>query len=160
MKKFFGILFLILIIAALSLSTSQESQAQTSETINANFFVHTATPENSVAYVTTLDHPLLNGNPDAVLIVTQNWNPGGVGGVYNDHAIGVYYIQGQWRLYTESQATIPENASFNVYIAGEGDEAITHVHTADNAGYNETILDHPKLNNRPDQIPFLSLIHI
>ena len=38
-----------------------------------------------------LNNPLTNGEPDAVLTVTQNWNPGGGRGVYNDHPIGVLY---------------------------------------------------------------------
>ena len=35
-----------------------------------------------------IDNPVTNGDPDAILHVTQNWNPSGIGGVYNDHPIG------------------------------------------------------------------------
>ena len=92
MKKIFGILFLILSMTTFVYSNLEEVQAQTSDPTNVNYFVHTATAENSVEHITTLDHPLLNGNPDAVLIVTQNFNPSELGNVYNDQAIGVYYL--------------------------------------------------------------------
>jgi hypothetical protein len=34
---------------------------------------------------------LTNGEPGAVLSVTQNWNPGSGGGVYNDYPVGAVY---------------------------------------------------------------------
>ena len=54
-------------------------------------FVHQADPSNSARSYTYLDSRLTNGKPDAVLQVTQNWNPGGGRGVYNDHPVGVIY---------------------------------------------------------------------
>ncbi len=154
MKKIFSVLFLVLSMGAFIHSNSERTLAQTIDPIPANFFIHTATADNSVEHITTLDHPLLNGNPDAVLIVTQNFNPSGSGNVYNDRAIGAYYFGGLWQLYNENQEAMPENASFNIYIANENDESFTHVHDADNKGLNETFLDHPQLNNRPDQVVF------
>lgn len=53
--------------------------------------VHRATPENILANSTYIKNPLTSDNPDAILIVTQNWNPGGSGGTYNDHPVGVWY---------------------------------------------------------------------
>ena len=53
--------------------------------------VHTATVANIVNNYTLIDDPLTNNNPNAIVLVTQNWNPGGVGGIYNDHIIGVFY---------------------------------------------------------------------
>jgi hypothetical protein len=85
-------------------------------------FVHSATPVNTLASATYLDDPLTNGEPGAVLSVTQNWNPGGGRGVYNDHPIGVVYDQGvdQWAIYNEDGAPIPDGAAFNVAVSGGG----------------------------------------
>jgi hypothetical protein len=47
-------------------------------------FVHRAEPENITENSTYLDDPLVNGKPDAILSVTQNWNPGGGGGTDNE----------------------------------------------------------------------------
>ncbi len=53
--------------------------------------VHRATPENASANVTHVNDPLTYGKPEALISVTQNWNPGGGIGVYNDHPVGVRY---------------------------------------------------------------------
>ncbi len=55
----------------------------------ADAFVHTATAANIAGHYTYIDHPLTNENPNAIVLVTQNWNPGGGSGTYNDHPIGV-----------------------------------------------------------------------
>ncbi len=82
-----------------------------------NAFVHTATPGNSVGFSTIIDHPLINGHPDAQLIVTQNWNPGGEGGVYNDRPVGVAFTAtGRWSVINEDGGDMPEGASFNVLV--------------------------------------------
>jgi hypothetical protein len=86
-------------------------------------FVHVTTAENSFEGVTLLDHPVVNGAPDAVLIVLSNWNPDGQdAGVYNDHAIGVYYAPdagGRWGIFNQDHTAIPQGAAFNVLIAPE-----------------------------------------
>lgn len=81
-------------------------------------FVHTATSENASESGTYLDNPLVNGKPDAALSVTQNWNPGGGEGVYNDRAVGVRYDAGSeaWEIYNEDGSALPEGASFNVGV--------------------------------------------
>ena len=81
-------------------------------------FVHHATPENASEDGTYLDDPLVNGESDAALTVTQNWNPGGGNGVYNDHTVGVRYDDGRerWEVYNEDGSELPEGASFNVAI--------------------------------------------
>jgi hypothetical protein len=79
--------------------------------------IHTATAGNSTFDWTTIDHPLMNGNTGALLFVTPNWNPpGGVGGTYNNHAIGVWYTGSNWAIFNEDGAGIPVNAAFNVML--------------------------------------------
>ena len=77
-----------------------------------------AAPANTVEYSTYLDHPDANGNPGAVLAVTQNWNPGGGGGVYNDHPVGVRYDpdRQRWAVFNKDLASIPEGVFFNVAV--------------------------------------------
>ena len=81
-------------------------------------FVHRATPENTEGSRTYLDEPALNDNPDAVVSVTQNWNPGGGAGVYNDHRVGASYDagRGRWMILNEDGAPIPGGAAFNVAV--------------------------------------------
>ncbi len=88
-------------------------------------FVERLTSAPSGTYSTYLDHPLLNGNPEAVFSVTQNWNPGGVGGVYNDHPVGVGYDteRGRWFLLNTDFAPMKEGAAFNVGVSDSDEGA-------------------------------------
>ena len=83
-------------------------------------FVHRAVQENTVGNATYLDNPLTNGEPDAEVSVTQNWNPGGGDGVYNDHPVGALYDKDveKWFVYNEDDARVPEGAAFNVAVSG------------------------------------------
>lgn len=79
-------------------------------------FIHRATAGNINAHTTTINHPHCNGDPNAILIVTPNWNPGGVGGIYNNHAVGVYYNGAAWAIFNQDFAVMPVDAAFNVLV--------------------------------------------
>jgi hypothetical protein len=80
--------------------------------------VHRATLQNTVGNTTYIDDPLTNGNPDAVLTVTQNWNPGGEGSTYNDHPVGTRYDadEKQWVIFNRDLVPMPYGAAFNVAV--------------------------------------------
>jgi hypothetical protein len=82
--------------------------------------VHYAKPNNTVGNRTYLDNPLTIGEPDALLTVTQDWNPGGGRGVYNDHPIDVLYDADirKWAIYNRDGAPLPDGAAFNIAVSG------------------------------------------
>lgn len=82
-------------------------------------YVHTATQDNTSQNSTYLDNPLINDNPDAIIQITQNWNPEGGNGVYNDHTTGIWYDEnaGRWAVFNQDQAELPEGAAFNVFVS-------------------------------------------
>jgi hypothetical protein len=82
-------------------------------------FVHHASPMNTAGNYTYLDDQLTNGEPDAVLSVTQNWNPGGGGGVYNDHPVDTVYDTQvkRWAIYNRDNVSIPKGAAFNIAVS-------------------------------------------
>jgi hypothetical protein len=82
--------------------------------------VHNAKPNNTVGNRTYLDNPLTVGEPDALLTVTQDWNPGGGRGVYNDHPIDVLYDADirKWAIYNRDGAPLPDGAAFNIAVSG------------------------------------------
>ncbi len=88
-------------------------------------FVHRATPENISENSTYLDGPPTDGNPNVVLVVTQNWNPGGSDGKYNNHPIGVWYDRdrSKWAIFNQDRAAMPVGANFNVAVLEEPTEA-------------------------------------
>ncbi len=82
--------------------------------------VHRAESGNIDETSTYLDDPLVNGKPGAILSVTQNWNPGGGSGTYNDHPVDVRYDTGrqQWAIYNTDDSAMPDGAAFNVAVSG------------------------------------------
>jgi hypothetical protein len=109
---------------------------------SADVYVHTATTTNVAGDSTILDDPLANGNPNAIVQVTANWNPGGVGGTYNDHAIGVWYTGSRWAIFNEDLAAMPVGAHFNVFVR-PGPESHpnsgTYVHTSTNGNISGNV---------------------
>ncbi len=81
--------------------------------------VHRVAPANTVANSTYLDHPLANDDPDALLMVTANWNPGGGAGTYNDHVVGVEYDANRekWAISNLDLAPMPLRIAFNVAVS-------------------------------------------
>jgi hypothetical protein len=55
-------------------------------------------------------------------MVTPNWNPGGAGGTYNDHPIGVWYHDAaqKWAVFNQDRASMPDGAAFNVVVIRTG----------------------------------------
>ena len=117
-------------------------------------FVHLADTVNTTAWATYIDHPLSNDNPNALLFVTQNWNPGGAGGIFNDHPIGVWYSDGlsRWTVANLDSADIPVGASFNIAIPAVDASTFVHSATAGNIALNWTTIDSPVTNGDPDAI--------
>lgn len=117
-------------------------------------FVHTTTAYNTSTHFTTIEHPLLSGNPNAIVIVTPNWNPVGSSGVYNNHPIGVQYSSPNWTIYNQDLAAMPLGASFNVTIPSPGlaEAVLVHRATLSNITGNTTVIDHPLANNNPNAV--------
>jgi hypothetical protein len=86
---------------------------------DSDTFVHTATAANITLNYTLIDHALTNETPNAIVLATQNWNPGGVSGTYNDHPIGVWYSNSaqKWSIFNQDTlASMPDGADFNVMV--------------------------------------------
>lgn len=83
-------------------------------------FVHRATPANLIFGTTVLNQPELNGNPDAVIIVTPAFNPDGGAGTWSRRPLAVNYDTGLARwVIAHPGFAVPAGAAFNVYV-GEG----------------------------------------
>lgn len=83
-------------------------------------FVHRFdAPDGDPTNDTYIDDPSVNGRPEADISVTQNWNPGGGVGVYNDHPVGVRYdsARGRWQIFNQDLAPIRDGSAFNVGVA-------------------------------------------
>jgi hypothetical protein len=119
---------------------------------DASVFVHKATSANISLNGTTLDYPLTNGNPNAIILVTPNYDPGDVGGTLDNHPIGVYYIGGKWEILNQDTMAMPVGAAFNVFVPTAGAGVFVHVATPLNTGANATFIDNPLTNGNPNAI--------
>lgn len=125
-------------------------------------FLHKATLANVTGNTTLMNNPLINGNPNAVLIVTQSWNPGGASsGVYNPTDVGVLYdaARGRWRIFNEDSTAMPLGAAFNVFVAAGDAAAGVHASTSTNTTYYWTNLNHPQANNNPNALLFTTHLY-
>ncbi len=87
-------------------------------------FVHVCSAANRVdSNITELNYPLLNGNANAVIIVTHQITVPAGGGRPSSHnaPIGVYYdvFRSRWQIHYENGATIPLDTKFNVWMVSQ-----------------------------------------
>jgi serine/threonine protein kinase len=119
----------------------------------AAVFVHKATPATIRENYTIIDNPLTNGNPNAILIVTQNWNPGGGNGTYNNHPVGVWYTPaGNWAIFNEDLVAMTPQACFNVKVLSQSPSVFVQVATPQNSINNYTVIDNPLTNGNPNAV--------
>jgi len=119
-------------------------------------FVQTATLANILGDSTYINNPLTNNNPNAIVLVTPNWNPGGVGNTYDDHSIGVWYDGSKWAIFNQDMADMPVGAAFNVLIPTAGAAAFVHTATLANILGDSTYINNPLTNNNPNAIVFVT----
>lgn len=96
-------------------------------------------------YYSYINSDLTNYNPQLSLQVTQNWNPGGAGGVYNAANVGTFYDpgEGKWAIYNTNFTALPFNAAFNVAVQSG------IVVTNPTSGTNTLKIDSDACNNDP-----------
>jgi hypothetical protein len=125
-------------------------------TVGYNTILHRATSANIYGNWTIIDNPYLNGNPDALLFVTQNVTPGDGSEVWNDHPIGVWYTGTYWTIYNEDMVPMPEGASFNVMLALPSYTTLVHRAQAGNIADNWTEFTHPRTDNNRSVLLFIT----
>jgi hypothetical protein len=122
---------------------------------DSSVFVHVASAGTipiGLDHVSEIDHAAINNQPDALVFVTQNWDPPEGTTVYNNHVAGVYYTGGRWRIFNEDIASMPVGAAFNVMAAPIGSpDAFRHTVIAgvNSDGNSITGLSHPLLDANP-----------
>ena len=134
------------------------------DTAATNTPIQTAQQTNARSNSTYITNALTDGNPNAIVMITPNWNPDGVGGTYSNHNTGVWYNGKQWAIYNEDRLTMPVDASFNTELfSAAGDGVFVHTATSSNTpnvlpsfGQVYTIIDNPMTNGNPRAILFVT----
>ena len=82
-------------------------------------FIHETNTNNIEGNYTYIDSNLTNNQPDALVFVTERWNPHTRN--YNDVSLGVWYHKGKWSIYNQRRedGTLPPMKAgtlFNVFV--------------------------------------------
>jgi hypothetical protein len=107
-------------------------------------FLHTTEASNISANYTKIDHPLLNNNPDARIIVQPIYISS-----YYDKNIGVWYDGSKWTIYNHDFTAMLANKHFNVWYVNSN-KSFIHQSSATNINGADSYLDDPLTNNNPD----------
>lgn len=80
-------------------------------------FIHRATAGSISGHITTIDHPLANGDPGAILLVTHNFSADTSATPYETNPVGVWYNGSNWTIFHENTGVaMPVGRAFNVMI--------------------------------------------
>ena len=109
-------------------------------------FIHITNDGNIRGHMTDVNHSSVNGNPNALLFVTQHY------GQYNNHQVGVWYNSGKWTIYNEDKKAMPNGTKFNIMSVMPSDNAFQHKAQGGNISANSTIINHPACNNNPNAV--------
>jgi hypothetical protein len=79
-------------------------------------FTHKATSANVSGNKTYINNPVCNGQPNAILIITENWSASD--NVGNSKVVGVYYDAGagQWTIFVDDGTAMPVGVAYNVMV--------------------------------------------
>jgi hypothetical protein len=138
--------------------------------VGAQFFVLAFSGSSSTDFTLTassgdvdgdsafINSPMTNGKPTVKLQVTQNWNPGGVGGVYNNHIVGVWDNGAQWGAFNEDGTNMPVGPSFNVLVGSgtSGGSLALQKATPSNISGNITSITNSHSSNHPGALVFVT----
>lgn len=108
-------------------------------------FVANATNANVAGDYTLLSNPLLNNNPNALILVTPVY---GATALYNNHPIGVWYTGSQWAIFNEDWTAMQPGEIFNVMVTMPlGTQCYQQLSTASNTAGDRTTLGDGFSNN-------------
>jgi hypothetical protein len=80
-------------------------------------FIHRAVATNTSSHITTIYHPLTDGDPNALIFVMHNFNADSSASGYNTNLVGVWYDGAHWTLYNENTSVpMPLGRAFNVLV--------------------------------------------
>ena len=124
-------------------------------------FVHEATTSNTSGNRTLLNSRLLNGKPTALVLITQNRNPNGAGGIADNHPAGVRYYKSlkRWGIFNEGGGAMPLGAAFNVLVgqgASNGGKMTVLKATGSNRVGSSVLINNAETNANPNNVTFVT----
>ena len=119
-------------------------------------FIHKATAANISGYYTVMNAPSVNGQPNALMLVTSNYNPSGGTGVTDSHPLGVWYHSGSWTIFHTDHAPITKGAAYNVIVITGVTQTFIQQATSSNISGKLTRMSQPYLDGNLAAIVFVT----
>lgn len=119
-------------------------------------FTHVTDGTNTLGSNTILNHPSINGDPDARIIISRVYNvDGGSSGVFNEHFVGVRYsnTSGRWAIENTDLETLPLGVVFRVLVVDSAETFFVHELDSESSG---TRLNHPSLGGNANARIFVT----
>jgi PKD repeat protein len=111
-------------------------------------FVHQTTSANLRAlHISTLDHPSVNNRPNARVFVTAIWEKSTD---YNNHPVGVVYVNNRWEIINLDQSPLPVDLKFNVIVSENNNTSFIHTSTASSVISDYTLIGHALTDEKPE----------
>lgn len=125
---------------------------------NGSEFTQRASADNIADNSTYIDNAATNGDPDAVLLVTQVRGPSNASGY--GHEIGVWYdarLGGRWAVFNQDLAPMSAGATFEIVLPQEPNSFV-HQANAENTTGNRTFMDDSLINGDPEALPSVTQV--
>jgi len=124
-------------------------------------YLHASLTYNTDGDSTYLDNPLLNGQPNAKVLVMPQSTPYGFGSLAADETQGVWYnpIRHQWGIFNENFDNMLTNQAWAVFVPPPGDTALVQTTTVTNTAGGASFIDNPALNGHPEAILFVEHVY-
>jgi len=109
-------------------------------------FVHQVAAGNlRTTYSSTIDHASVNNKPDARIFVTPVWEQSTD---YNNHPVGVVYINNRWEIINLNKSNLPVGLKFNVIVSTDDLQSFIHTSSAAEIIADYTTMDDVKINSK------------
>jgi hypothetical protein len=116
-------------------------------------FVHRATDENSRGDYTYISDPSINGDANAIVLVSPTSARGNSRNATYDHNIGVWYEPAaqKWAIFNQDRTAVPAGTTFEVVVPPPSESFVHHA-TFDNTAGNITYLNSHLTNGKPGAV--------
>lgn len=113
----------------------------------SNAFVHQVAAGNlRTTYSSTIDHASVNNKPGARIFVTPVWEQSTD---YNNHPVGVVYINNRWEIINLNKSNLPVGLKFNVIVSTNNLQSFNHTSSAAEIIADYSTMDDAKINGKP-----------
>jgi PKD repeat protein len=130
-----------------TISANEQFNVVTADPHESSAFVHETSAANiRSGYISTIDHPATNNDPTARIFVTPIWEKLTD---YNEHPVGVEYINNRWEIINLNKGSMPVGLKFNVIVSKNDQVSFVHSTTSTSIIGDYTIIADPRTNAKP-----------